>query len=128
MWSGLPYVKIHSLLQYCSSPARQFTQVRHDITMQPTAAMSPSLNFFTFFPTATTRPTISCPGTTGYTAGITSFHSLREKCKSEWHTPQYKISICTSSASGLRRSKLYGDNPDVALFAAYAFAANVSGF
>jgi drug/metabolite transporter (DMT)-like permease len=45
--------------------------------MHPTAAMSPSLNFFTALPTFTTRPTISCPGTSGYTVGITSFHLFR---------------------------------------------------
>ena len=64
--------------------------------MQPTAAMSPALNFVTVLPTLVTRPTISWPGTTGYTVGITSFHSLRTWCKSEWHTPQKSISICTS--------------------------------
>ncbi len=51
--------------------------------MQPTAAMSPSLTFFTALPTFTTRPTISWPGTQGYTVGITAFHSSRTWCKSE---------------------------------------------
>ena len=33
--------------------------------MQPTATMSPSLNFVTAEPVEVTRPTISWPGTTG---------------------------------------------------------------
>src|SRR5690554_7381227 len=47
-----------------------------------------------------TWPTISCPGTQGK---IVPPHSLRAWCKSEWHTPQYAISISTSVAVGSRR-------------------------
>lgn len=34
--------------------------------------------------------------------------SLRSVCKSLWHTPQYMMSISTSSARSSRRSKLCG--------------------
>ena len=39
--------------------------------------------FVTPAPTFVTRPTISCPGTHGYTVGMTSCHSLRTWCRSE---------------------------------------------
>jgi hypothetical protein len=51
--------------QYCSNPALQFTQVRQESTMQPTAARSPTFSFFTPEPVCVTRPTISWPGTQG---------------------------------------------------------------
>src|SRR4029077_7260039 len=102
------YVSVNPFSQYCSSPARQLSHTRQESTMQPTAAMSPSLNFFTALPACTTRPTISCPGTNGYTVGITSFHSFRTWCKSEWQTPQYKISICTSCARSALRGTVKG--------------------
>src|SRR5580765_8023318 len=114
--------------QYCSSPDLQLEQMRQESTIQPTAAMSPSLNFFTALPTFVTRPTISWPGTQGYTVGITSFHSLRTWCKSEWHTPQNRISICTSCARGSRRGMLNFANPEVGLCAAKAPAVKVCGF
>src|SRR5580658_1906057 len=109
------------LSQNCSSPARQLGQMPHESTMQPTAAISPSLNFFTSLPTFTTRPTISCPGTQGYAVGMKLFHSSRVWCKSEWQTPQKRISICTSCGCGARRVKLYGESGEVALVAAKAF-------
>src|ERR1700686_4694887 len=106
------------LSQYCSSPARQLAQTRQESTMQPTAAISPSLNFFTALPALTTRPTISWPGTHGYVVGMTLCHSLRVWCRSEWQTPQYRISIWTSWGRGTLRLIVCGDIPDVALCAA----------
>src|ERR1700743_1784520 len=90
--------------------------------MQPTAAMSPTLNFVTPEPTEVTRPTISWPGTHGYTVGITPLHSFRTWCKSEWQMPQNKISICTSVSVGSRRAVVEDASGDVALAAEKAFA------
>src|SRR6266700_8168458 len=59
------YVKVGKDRQYCSKPAWQFGQVRHESTMQPTAPRSPGLNLVTREPTRVTRPTISWPGTQG---------------------------------------------------------------
>ena len=50
-----------------------------------TGELSPAWNADTCAPTATTRPTISCPGTHGYSVPA---HSERTWCRSEWHTPQ----------------------------------------
>src|SRR5258707_14107730 len=122
------YVSVKPFSQYCSSPALQAEHCRQESTIQPTAAMSPALNFVTALPTFVTRPTISCPGTTGYTVGITSFHSLRTWCKSEWQTPQKSISICTSCGRGSRRGMLNFANPEAALCAANAPAVKVWGF
>ena len=63
--------------QNCSSPSLQWRQVRSESTRQPTPTRSPALYFVTADPTAATRPTISWPGTHGYTAGMTSCHSSR---------------------------------------------------
>src|ERR1043166_817754 len=113
--------------QYCSSPALQLEHTRQESTIQPTAAMSPSLNFFTAVPTFVTRPTISWPGTHGYTVGITAFHSLRTWCRSEWHTPQNRISSCTSCGRGARRAIACAAKAPVGLGAAKALAGNVVG-
>src|ERR1700756_3152851 len=113
--------------QYCSSPALQLAQTRQESTMQPTAAMSPSLNFLTSRPTFTTRPTISWPGTHGYTVGITSLHSLRTWCKSEWQTPQKRISICTSCGRGDRRWIVCFASGDLGSWAANDFAGKIMG-
>src|SRR5579863_6121023 len=113
--------------QYCSSPALQLAHTRQESTMQPTAAMSPSLNFSTALPTFTTRPTISWPGTQGYTVGITSFHSLRTVCRSEWQTPQNNTSICTSCARGERRLMVCADSGELWLWAANALAGKLAG-
>src|ERR1700747_1352388 len=113
--------------QYCSSPALQLAQTRQESTMQPTAAMSPSLNFLTSRPTFTTRPTISWPGTHGYTVGITSLHSLRTWCKSEWQTPQKRISICTSCGRGDRRWIVCFASGDLGSCAANDFAGKIMG-
>src|SRR5271154_7583735 len=88
--------------------------------MQPTAARSPSLNFLTAEPTFVTRPTISCPGTQGYTVGITPLHSSRTWCRSEWQMPQYKISICTSCSVGSRLEIFVEPSGDFELAAEYA--------
>src|SRR5258708_20928625 len=122
------YVSVKPFSQYCSSPALQAEHCRQESTIHPTAAMSPALNFVTTLPTFVTRPTISSPGTTGYTVGITSFHSLRTWCKSEWHTPQKNISICTSCGRGSRRRMLSRAKPDIGLPAANASAAKVFRF
>src|SRR6266536_6667631 len=59
------YVNVGKDRQYCSNPAWQFSQVRHESTMHPTALRSPGLNLVTRDPTRVTRPTISWPGTQG---------------------------------------------------------------
>src|SRR5262245_7864704 len=51
--------------QNCSSPSRQFGQVRSESTKQPTATRSPGLYLVTAEPTLVTWPTISWPGTHG---------------------------------------------------------------
>src|SRR5271169_2015590 len=89
--------------------------------MQPTAARPPGLNPVTAEPTPVTRPTISWPGTHGYTVGITPLHSLRTWCRSEWQIPQNRISICTSCSVGSRRGIVVEASGEVALAAAYAF-------
>ncbi len=101
--------------QYCSSPRLQGSQCWQLSTMQPTATMSPTLYLPTLAPTAATRPTISWPGTLGkFTPG----HSPRAVCRSEWQTPQNRMSIATSFGRGSRRSKLKGASGVVALCAA----------
>src|SRR5579862_1512650 len=96
-------------------PAWHSGQVRSESTRQPTAARSPGLNLVTAEPTLITRPTISCPGTIGYTVGMNSLHSLRTECRSEWQIPQNKISICTSFSVGSRLGILVEANGNVAL-------------
>src|SRR5580700_10743172 len=112
--------------QNCSRPAWHSGQVRSESTMQPTAARSPRLNPVTAEPTFVTRPTISWPGTQGYTVGITSRHSLRTWCRSEWQMPQNRISICTSFSVGSRRGIVADPRGDVALAAEYALALYMS--
>src|ERR1700683_2680781 len=90
--------------------------------MQPTAARSPALNFLTAAPTFVTPPTISSPGTQGYTVGITPLHSSRTWWRSEWQIPQNRISICTSCSVGSRRVTVVGASGDALLRAAEAFA------
>jgi len=85
--------------------------------MQPTAAGSPGLKPLTDFPTLVTRPTISCPATQGK---VVPPHSLRTVGKSEWKTPQKKISSSTSAGVGSRRSREKGVSGEVADCAAYA--------
>src|SRR5580658_6889810 len=108
--------------QNCSKPALHSGQVPSESTMQPTAARSPGLNLVTAGPTLATRPTISWPGTQGYAVGIRPLHSLRTWCRSEWHTPQNRISICTSCSVGSRRAIVVEASDDVALAAENAFA------
>src|SRR3954470_21699183 len=86
--------------QYCSRLSLQYSHSRQESTMQPTPTMSPTLYLLTWPPTLTTLPTISCPGTTGHIEGP---HSLRAVCRSEWQTPQNKISISTSCGVGFLR-------------------------
>src|SRR5271154_1066214 len=108
--------------QNCSKPARHSAQVPSESTMQPTAARSPGLNLVPAEPALVTRPTISCPGTIGYTVGMNSLHSLRTECRSEWQIPQNRISICTSFSVGSRRGIVLDAIGDFALAAEYAFA------
>ena len=54
--------------------------------------------------------TISCPGTQGYAVPP---HSLRTVCKSEWHTPQNRMSIWISVGPGSRRSNEKGASGEV---------------
>src|SRR5579862_2464146 len=103
--------------QKFSKPARHSGQVPSESTMQPTAARSPGLNFVTAEPTLVTRPTISWPGTIGYTVGMNSLHSLRAECRSEWQMPQNRISICTSFSVGSRRGIVVEAIGDFALAA-----------
>ncbi len=84
--------------------------------MHPTAAKSPALKPATSPPVRTTRPTISWPGTMGYSVVP---HSLWAWCRSEWQTPQYRISIWTSCGPGSRRSNVKGTSSVVALWPAY---------
>jgi len=51
-----------SSTQYCSSPALQLVHLRHESTMQPTAARSPSFTLVTCAPARTTRPTTLVAG------------------------------------------------------------------
>jgi hypothetical protein len=83
--------------------------------MQPTPARSPALKRVTSFPTCFTRPTISCPGTMGK---VEPPHSSRAWWRSEWQTPQKRISMWTSFGPGARRSKSNGMSGDPALVAA----------
>src|SRR6266851_9589183 len=101
--------------QNCSRPALHCGQVPSESTMHPTAAKSPGLNLVSAEPTLVTRPTISWPGTMGYTVGMNSLHSLRTECRSEWQMPQKRISICTSCSVGSRRVILVEASDDVAL-------------
>ena len=55
------------------------------------------------------------PGTTGY---MVPSHSPRAVCRSEWQTPQKRISISTSSGPGARRSKPKGASAPPAVRAA----------
>src|SRR5580658_6953478 len=103
--------------QNCSRPAWHSEQVRSESTRQPTAARSPGLNFETAEPTLVTRPTISWPGTMGYTVGRKALHSLRTEWRSEWQMPQNRISIWTSCSVGSRRAILVEARDDVALAA-----------
>src|SRR6202034_3738869 len=108
--------------QNCSMPALHSGQVPSESTMQPTAARSPGLNLLTAEPTLVTRPTISWPGTIGYTVGMNSLHSFRTECRSEWQIPQNRISICTSCSVGSRRAIVVEAIGEFALAAEYAFA------
>src|SRR5271166_4435593 len=101
--------------QNCSKPARHSGHVPSESTKQPTAARSPGLNFVTAEPTFVTRPTISWPGTMGYTVGVNSLHSLRTEWRSEWQIPQNRISICTSCSVGSRRVIVVEASGDVVL-------------
>src|SRR5438132_8489796 len=104
------------LSQYCWRPPRQLAQIMHESTMQPTAARSPTLKAVTAEPTLVTRPAISCPGTQGY---IVPGHSLRAACRSEWQTPQNRMSHWTSRGPGSRRSRVKGRKGDTLSKAAY---------
>ena len=87
--------------QNCSSPALHASHWRQESTKQPTPTISPTLNLPASTPALLTLPTISWPGTIGK---IEPPHSSRTWWTSEWHTPQYKMSINTSGAPGSRRS------------------------
>lgn len=50
-------------VQYCSSPKWQLSQVRQESTKTPTPTLPPTVKDVTSSPTASTRPTISWPGT-----------------------------------------------------------------
>jgi hypothetical protein len=49
--------------------------------------------------------------------GITPLHSLRTWCKSEWQTPQNKMSSCTSFSVGSRLEIFVAASGDFALAA-----------
>ena len=83
--------------------------------MQPTPTGSPALKRVTADPTALTRPMISCPGTIG---NLLLPQSLRAWCRSEWQTPQNRMSITTSSGRMARRSATNGTTGVVADWAA----------
>lgn len=102
---------VKPLSQYCSRPCSQGAQCWQLSTMQPTPTMSPTLNLVTFGPTAVTRPTISWPGTLG---NWVPAHSPRTVCRSEWQTPQKRMSMATSRSAGVRRSMVSGASGVVA--------------
>jgi hypothetical protein len=83
--SGPPYVNVPPR-QNCSRPSWQLGQVRQESTMQPTAAMSPTLNFVTFGADARDAPEDLVAGHDGILR--VKPHSLRAKCRSVWQTPQ----------------------------------------
>ncbi len=56
--------------------------------MQPTAARSPSLNFFTPLPTLRDAPDDLVARHAGIPWACTLCHSSRTWCRSEWQTPQ----------------------------------------
>ena len=91
--------------------------------MQPTAARSPGPNLFTSAPTSVTRPDDLVARHDGIDWCMP--HSLRAGCRSEWQTPQKRISIRTSRGPVARRSKLNGASGVVALWAAKPLAAVV---
>ena len=68
-------------------------------------------------PTFVTRPTISWPGTHGYTVGM-PLHSFRAWCRSEWQIPQKRTSIWTSCGVGSRRAMMARANGEVGLVTA----------
>src|SRR5438093_7153629 len=77
--SGLSNVKVTPFSQNISWPARHSGHTRHESTMQPTPARSPSRKRDALVPWDATRPTISWPGTTG-----------------KWVVPQSSFTLCTS--------------------------------
>src|SRR5438132_1253291 len=99
--SRLSNVNMTPFSQNISWPARHSGHTRHESTMQPTPARSPSRKRDALVPWDTTRPTISWPGTTGKWVVPQSSFTL---CTSLWQMPQYRISIATSWGPGSRRS------------------------
>ena len=63
-------------MQYCSSPAWQFSHSRQESTMQPTPTRSPSEYLVASLPTASTVPAISWPGTSGKIASPQSLWAV----------------------------------------------------
>src|ERR1700740_1226886 len=59
--------------------------------------------------------------------GKTACHSLRVWCRSEWQTPQKRISISTSCGRGERRGMVKWESGVVADCAAKALAVKVCG-
>src|ERR1700742_686392 len=55
-------------------------------------------------------------------------HSFLAWCRSEWQTPQYNISNCTSLGPTSLLSKLNGFSSSVALCAAYPLVAIICGY
>src|SRR6476660_3426652 len=89
------------VLQYCSSPARQYSHSRQESTKQPTPTRSPTEYLLTSEPTSETMPAISWPGTMG---NMAEPHSSRPWWMSEWQMPANLMSMTTSWARGARRS------------------------
>ena len=95
--------------------------------MQPTAAMSPGLKLFD----VGLPPPVDPPDdlVTGH-ARVERWATRPTRCVpyagSEWHTPQNRISISTSSGPASRRGMLAAASGDVGLLAANARAVNMN--
>lgn len=74
--------------------------------MQPMPTRSPTWWRVTAEPVSVTRPTISCPDTSGLTGSGPKEPST--KFMSEWQIPQYRMSIWTSWGPTSRRSMVTG--------------------
>ena len=105
-------------MQYCSSPALQFSHSRHESTMQPTPTRSPTEYLPTSLPTCSTVPAISWPGTSGKC--VLPPHSSRAVWMSEWQMPAKATLIRTSLGPRSRRSMVVFSNGALAAAVEYA--------
>lgn len=71
--------------------------------MVPIITCCPIEKPVTSAPSSITSPTISWPGTSGY-----SLAQWLTECRSEWHTPQYCTLTAMSLGRKARRSNFHG--------------------